>query len=99
MNIPEQFQLAGQTVKVTYDKDLLGKEDMFGCFDPKQMVITVNSPGIVISKERAEQAFFHELVHAILDEMGELKLSKNERFVDSFSTLLHQAIKTFQGQV
>lgn len=98
MNIPEKFNLAGQTVTVIQDKDLLGKEDIFGCFDPKQMVISINKPG-VISQERSEQAFFHELVHAILDEMGEVKLSKNERFVDSFSTLLHQAIKTFQSQV
>ena len=95
MNIPFKFQIAGQTIKVIEDNDLLAKEDMYGYFDPKQMVISVNKPGIV-SQERAEQAFFHELVHAILDEMGELKLSKNERFVDSFSTLLHQAVKTFE---
>jgi hypothetical protein len=38
-------------------------------------------------------------VHAILDELGELDLSKNERFVDSFSTLLHQAICSGEGKL
>jgi len=41
-----------------------------------------------------EQTFYHELVHAILDELGEHELSENERFVQSFSVLLYQFDKT-----
>lgn len=41
-----------------------------------------------------EQTFYHELVHAILDELGENELSANERFVQSFSVLLYQFEKS-----
>lgn len=41
-----------------------------------------------------EQTFYHELVHAILDELGENELTGNERFVQSFSMLLYQFEKT-----
>lgn len=36
--------------------------------------------------------FLHELTHAILDTMGENELSANERFVNTFSSFLAEAI-------
>ncbi len=38
--------------------------------------------------------FLHELTHAILYHLGEKELNDNERFVESFSGLLHQALTT-----
>ena len=37
-----------------------------------------------------QQVFCHELVHAILEKMGEEELCGNEKFVDVFGSLLHQ---------
>jgi len=36
----------------------------------------------------------HEVVHAVLSDMGEEKLSKDEKFVDLFASMLHQINKT-----
>jgi len=40
------------------------------------------------------ETFWHELVHAILDDMDEDKLNRNERFVKEFATRLATAIRT-----
>ena len=42
------------------------------------------------------QCFFHELTHAILAVMGH-PLCHDEEFVEAFSQLLYQAIKTKRG--
>lgn len=36
--------------------------------------------------------FYHELVHSILDTMGEKELSANEKFVNCFSSFLCEAM-------
>lgn len=46
--------------------------------------------GRPIPQDSKERTFYHELVHAILDELGQKELSNNETFVDSFSSLLYQ---------
>ena len=95
---PKAFKLAGHTIAVKLDKDLMTIEDSYGNYSERTSTINLVAPG-AISKSKIEQTFFHELVHAILDELGELDLSKNERFVDSFSTLLHQAISSGEGKL
>ena len=37
--------------------------------------------------------FIHEVVHGVLDTMGETELSNNERFVSTFSSLLVDTIE------
>lgn len=46
--------------------------------------------GEEIAEDIMEQTLYHEVVHAILDELGYDKLSSDEKFVQSFSLLLHQ---------
>jgi hypothetical protein len=41
-----------------------------------------------------EEAFWHELTHAILHDMKEKALNDNEDFVIGFSQRLHKAIKS-----
>jgi hypothetical protein len=43
-----------------------------------------------IPQESQERNFYHEVVHAILDEIGYKELSNNEQFTDAFSSLLYQ---------
>jgi hypothetical protein len=38
--------------------------------------------------------FWHEVVHAILDDMNEDKLNRNEKFVQEFSKRLEQVIRS-----
>lgn len=35
----------------------------------------------------------HEVIHGILDTMGEIELSSNEKFVNTFAGYLYQVIK------
>lgn len=44
------------------------------------------------SKESMTNTFYHELTHSILDTMGEFDLSKNEKFVSTFSSFLNEAL-------
>ena len=54
--------------------------------------------GKEIPKDSMEQTLYHEVVHAILDELGYSKLSRDETFVQGFSLLLHQFEKTKQSE-
>lgn len=40
--------------------------------------------------------FFHELIHVILDNMGEKELSANEKFVCTFAGFLTESMTTEQ---
>lgn len=56
--------------------------------------IILQKPNKAFTKESQIQTFCHELTHTILDTMGEIGLSHNERFVEGFSQLLYQFLKT-----
>lgn len=50
--------------------------------------------GKTILETCKEQTLYHEVVHAMLDELGYHELSSDETFVQSFSLLMHQFDKT-----
>lgn len=58
------------------------------------ITIQTKFDGKDIPEDSIEQTFFHELVHCILDDIGEPGKSQNEQFVQAFSVLLHQFYKT-----
>jgi Zn-dependent peptidase ImmA (M78 family) len=67
------------------------------CFSPLCLIrIQTIFDGKSIPEESQEQTLFHEVVHAILDDIGERDLSSNERFVQSFSLLMRQFFKTLK---
>jgi len=67
------------------------------CFSPLCLIkIQMVFDGKPIPEESQEQTLFHEVVHAILDEIGERDMSSNEKFVQSFSLLMRQFFKTLK---
>lgn len=90
----KKFSLGGKKYKVkivnSIDDTGLGRAYSY----LNKIKISKNWNGMPIPKSSMEQTFYHELVHAILDEIGEKDLSGNETFVQSFSLLLHQFEKT-----
>ena len=96
LRIPKRFNLHGQTVTVVYDNTLLEDASARGMFHPLPQLIQLNpaDPEAGHSRSGVEQTFCHELTHSILYAMGELKLYNNEKFVDLFGHLLHQALTT-----
>lgn len=101
MNIPDKFKLHGQTIKVILTNKLVHNSDVVGEARYRDNTILIQDNGeqvnMIISK--MEQVFFHELVHYILNAMGEDKINNNDKFVDLFASLLHQAITTFEYDV
>lgn len=102
MNIPNRFQLYGQTIEVQLKKDVLYSCDAYGLAEYRKNVISLQEPSdsCEVPREMLEQTFYHELVHFILDRMGGKlaeELRDNEEFVDRFGSLLHQVIKTQDG--
>lgn len=94
MRVPLTFKIGGldytvQPLEATYRSELRGEhrpEDSAVYLDPTL------KPQILLG------TFFHELVHSLLEAAGREDLSENEAFVDTFSTLLHQFMKTKRGK-
>jgi hypothetical protein len=61
-----------------------------GTMHPILCDIKINSQ---IPQQAKEQALFHELVHAMLEEIGAKELSEDEGFVDSFSKQIFSLLK------
>lgn len=51
-----------------------------------------NQTGRRYSKKEMNDSFWHELVHAILYDMDEHRLNRNEKFVTEFAHRLSEAI-------
>ena len=93
MVIPKKIRIGGQDISVVnkerLDNDILGEiclaEGVLQIADTFRNIKQIESSKI--------NTFIHEIVHGILDTMGESKLSKNERFVCTFASLLVDPIE------
>jgi len=95
MKIPSSFQLMGQTITVEFDPNLIFEDDARGIAKFRQnKIILVSKDNEKRPATQIEQAFCHELVHWILEKMNEMKLCDDEKFVEVFGSLLHQALST-----
>jgi hypothetical protein len=53
-----------------------------------------NTTGQRYKRAEVQETFWHELVHAILVDMGEFKLNNRETFVEQFAIRLSKAIQS-----
>ena len=90
--IPKTFYLLGHEWKVEIvPKETWHHGDDVGFSDTGSCRIEIlQSP----QYDYMEHTYFHELVHAALDYMGEDKLYRNETFIDLLAGLIHQALVT-----
>lgn len=93
--IPTKFQVGSSNYKVVIKpviNSFKSDGDIFGYQDPikEEIALALTHTSRIVPEKEIYKTFYHELVHAILDEMGERELSDNERFVDGFSRLLVQ---------
>ena len=95
------FKLGAKTYKVKRQKELIQHPEnpnwkAVGMVNTDTLEIFIcenNDEGIPIHPMNQDQTFYHELVHAILNEMGH-DLNNDEFFVQTFSNFLHQFITT-----
>lgn len=88
----KSFSLGAIKWSVKEDNIRMSNEECLGVSEQVLCSISIATEykGIGRNKTSIEQTLYHEVVHAILDTLGESELSSNEKFVQSFSLLLHQ---------
>lgn len=93
MIIPNKIRIGGQDISVVNKERLDG--DILGdiCIAEGTLRIADNFNHIKQCQSSKITTFIHEVVHGILDTMGESELSGNERFVCTFSSLLVDPIE------
>ena len=93
--IPKSFQLHGQTIHVVMDDNLGSMQGNRGEVRSGYNEIRLQPAvkGDPQPPSKIEQAFLHELVHAILNHM-ESESENDEKFVNLFANLLHQALSS-----
>lgn len=93
MIIPNKIRIGGQDISVIneerLDNDILG--DI--CIAEGTLKIADNFKNRKQCQSSKITTFLHEIVHGILDTMGEFNLSENEKFVCTFSSLLVNPIE------
>lgn len=90
--VPKHIELAGIGVDVVVEKYLYEKEKVVGLARYPRQQIALDPT--ILTQGLAEHNYFHELTHWILYIMNEDDLRNNEKFVDCFAFLLHQAQKS-----
>ena len=93
MKIPSKIRIGGQDI-IIENKDRL-EDDILGtiCLAEGILKIADNFRNCKQGDSSKVNTFIHELVHGILDAMGEFGLSKNEKFVCTFASLLIDPIE------
>lgn len=89
MQIPKKITIFGETVKIKRVESLK-RTSSFGEAHYRYNEIFIDN---TIPDDLIESTFFHELTHFVLHKMGENEMCDNEKFVCTFSALLHQSLK------
>ncbi|MFQ6896476.1 MAG: hypothetical protein ACLRSH_06670 [Turicibacter sp.] len=88
--MPEEVTIGGLTYRVYIVDNLAEKEGCYGEIDYINQTIKIDG---MISDERRKQTLLHEVMHGILESIGELKLNQNEQKVQSIASALYQCLK------
>ena len=84
----KEFTIGGIKWAVKSDEARLDDLKLLGLCEFPKSLISIYEKGI--DENLTQQTLYHEVVHAILESMGETELSANDKFVQNFSLLLHQ---------
>ena len=93
MKIPNKIRIGGQDISVVNKECLDNNKLGTMCIAEGVLQIADNFGNRKQSESSKINTFIHEVVHGVLDTMGESDLSSNERFVCAFSSLLADTIE------
>lgn len=93
MKIPSRIRIGGQDIEVCVVERI--EDEKLGqiCLAEGKLLIADNFSTKKQSETSKVNTFIHEVVHGILDTMGENEMSQNEKFVCTFSSFLVDAIE------
>lgn len=95
---PKKVQVGGQEIRII-EENMCKNGNSLGKSIPASGLIKIYSTygsGLKQSDSSKINTFYHELTHCILDTMGEYKLSRNEKFVTTFSSFLTEAMRSIK---
>lgn len=93
MIIPNKIRIGGQDVSIVNEERLDENELGAVCLAKGVLKIADNFNNSKQCESSKINTFIHEVVHGVLDTMGEFELSKNEKFVCTFSSFLVDPIE------
>ena len=93
MIIPDKIRIGGQDIRIVKEERLDDNKLGEICVAAGVLKIACNFSNRQQCKSSKTNTFIHEVVHGILDTMGESELSGNEKFVCAFSSLLIDTIE------
>lgn len=93
MIIPSKIRIGGQDISVVNEERLDGNELGTICLAEGVLKIADNFNNSKQCESSKINTYIHEVVHGVLDTMGEFELSKNEKFVCTFSSFLVDPIE------
>jgi len=92
MKIPKRITVGDKKYKVEMHKDLIDGVAIGAInFGARMIALSTHSEGKKLAQAEVSNSFWHELTHAILEDMGH-DLTDNERFVRAFANKLSDAI-------
>ena len=93
MIIPNKIRIGGQDISVVIKERLDDNKLGTICVAEGVLNIADNFSNRKQCESSKINTFIHEVVHGVLDAMGEFELSKNEKFVCTFASLLVDTIE------
>lgn len=93
MKIPSKIRIGGQDINMCIVDRIEGEKLGQICVAEGKMLIADNFSTNKQSDTSKVNTFVHEVVHGILDTMGETELSGNEKFVSTFSSFMVDVIE------
>ena len=92
MILPYNIRIGGQDINVVIKERLDNNKLGTICIAEGILQIAHTFNNIQQCESSKFVTFIHEVVHGVLDTMGESELSSNEKFVSAFSSLLVESI-------
>lgn len=93
--IPKSCELGGVEFTTVFVKNpensgILGESSVFDC----RIKLQESNCGQIVTNKQNQNTYFHEIIHMMLDQIGELELSKNEKFVQTMGNMLFEFLRT-----
>ena len=93
MKIPNKIRIGGQDINIWIKDHIVDEKLGTMCLASGELEIAEKFYDSKQSESSKINTFIHEVVHGVLDTMGENKLSKDEKFVTTFASLLVDVIE------
>ena len=93
MKIPNKIRIGGQDINISIKDRLVDEKLGTICLATGELDIAENFYNYKQCESSKINTFIHEVVHGVLNTMGENKLSSDEKFVLIFSSFMVDVIE------